>query len=157
MPTAVLKNAQDADAWVTSLSCPVTVSWTQGVDRTKQQNALMWQWAGEVSKQNGDMSPDEVQAEWKLHHGVPILRAQDDNFREFYDCSMMGINYATKLEIMQRGFPITRDMNKSQMIEFMNRVQAECAQQNWIVTDPDPGLANWMQATTSRKERNDAR
>lgn len=152
MSTAVLQSAEDAEAWLASLAYPATVSWVQGVDRSRQQNALMWQWASEVANQRGDVCADEVQAEWKLHHGVPILRAEDDSFRTFYDSAMMGIDYQTKLEIMQRGFPITRDMSKAQMVAFMNRVQAECAQQNWIITDPDPGLAEWMQATTNRKE-----
>ena len=83
MASRILRNAEDVDGFVRLLCAvklPVTVTWVQGADRSHEQNALMWIWAGEVAAQLGDREAADVQAEWKLTIGIPILRADDPGF-----------------------------------------------------------------------------
>jgi len=133
------------------LAYPVTVSWVQGENRTEQQNALVWKWASEVAKQRGDTYQSKQHAEFKLEIGVKIARGRNDKFRALYDSCLLDLDYERKINIMEAGYPVTRNFKKLAMIEFITRVQEHCAQRNWIITDPDPGLAEWMQATTDRK------
>jgi hypothetical protein len=89
---------------------PVTVEWTPGRDRTLDQNRLQFLWAREASEQRGDMTADEVRCEWKLVHGVPILREESAEFREVYDAAIKPLPYAKKLLAM-RFIPVTSEMN----------------------------------------------
>jgi hypothetical protein len=88
MPHRVIITPDDLDALgrvLASLKLPITVQWKAGRDRSLDQNALMWMWAAESAAQRGDQTADETQREWKLVHGVPILRSEDAEFCQFYD------------------------------------------------------------------------
>jgi hypothetical protein len=119
-----------------ALKLPITVEWKQGRDRSLQQNDTMWMWAMEAARQRGDMTPDEIQQEWKLHHGVPILREEEPKFREVYDEALKGQPYPVKLKAM-RFLPITSIMSVKQMTRFLDTVQRECAEQGIRLTNPD--------------------
>ena len=82
MPHRIITTDHELAAFVAflgNLKLPITVEWVQGRDRTRDQNALQWLWATEAAHQLGDRTSDEIQREWKLRHGVPILR---ENFLE---------------------------------------------------------------------------
>lgn len=125
------------------LSLPVTVEWIQGRDRTRDQNALQWLWASEASHQLGDRMADEVQREWKLRHGVPILREDSAEFREVYDKAIKPLAYHLKLEAM-RFLPVTSEMKVRQMVRYLDTIQRECAEQGIRLTDPDPSLSKYQ-------------
>jgi hypothetical protein len=120
-----------------TLKQPFTIEWRQGRDRSLDQNELMWLWATETARQRGDVTSDEVQQEWKLIHGVPILREEEPKFREVYDEALKGQPYPVKLKAM-RFLPITSIMSVKQMTTFLDTVQRECAGQGIRLTDPDP-------------------
>lgn len=120
-----------------TLKQPFTIEWRQGRDRSLDQNELQWVWATEAARQRGDMTSEEVQCEWKLHHGVPILREEEPSFREIYDEALKGQPYPVKLKAM-RYLPITSIMSVKQMTRFLDTVQRECAEQGIRLTDPDP-------------------
>jgi hypothetical protein len=146
MADRIIRTPEDLDLWIKFLlarKLPITVSAIDGADRTGQQNRLQWLWASEAAHQRGDMSTDEVQREWKLRHGVPILREQSPEFREFYDQHLKRLTYPQKLEAM-RFVPITSEMRVKQMVQFMDTVQRECAEQGIKLTDPDPDLAAYQ-------------
>lgn len=125
------------------LKLPFTVEWHQGADRSLSQNALMWRWAGEAAEQRGDMTADEVQREWKLRHGVPILRADSEQFRAVYDAALRSLTYPMKLELM-RHIAVTSDMTVRQMVRFLDAVDRECADNGIRLTEPDPDLAKYQ-------------
>ena len=119
-----------------ALKLPITVSWKQGMDRSLDQNALMWKWAGEFAEQMGDRTADETQRQWKLTIGVPILRSENDDFREFYDKGLRRLSYPEKLAAMQY-VPVTSIMTVPQMRKLMDAIQREAAEHGVRLTDPE--------------------
>ena len=64
---------------------PFTVIITKGKKRSVFQNNLQRMWILEISEQLGDLTPEEIRGYCKLTIGVPILRAENDDFCEKYD------------------------------------------------------------------------
>ena len=145
MASRILRDAADVDALVRLLCAvklPVTVTWQQGADRSGEQNALQWLWATEVAAQIGDQAAD-VQAEWKLKIGVPILRADDPDFRAAYDQAVRPLPYADKIEIMKHFFPVTSLMKVRQMCRFLDQVERQCLGMGLRLTQPPDDLASY--------------
>jgi len=138
-----------------NLKLPVTVEWVQGRDRTRDQNALQWLWATEAASQYGDRTADEVRHEWKLRHGVPILREDSAEFRELYDRAIKPLPYHMKLEAMAF-IPVTSEMKVRQMVRYLDAVQQECAENGLRLTDPDPELAAYQNRYRAKPERDAA-
>lgn len=138
MAHRIIASPADLDAFVEflpSLKLPFTVEWVQGRDRSGEQNRTMWLWASQASQQLGE-TPDEVQRRWKLHHGVPILREDSEEFRQFYDRALKRLPYELKLEAM-RFVPVTSEMKVRQMVRFMDAIWKECGEQRIALTDPE--------------------
>lgn len=72
--------------------------------------------------------PEDDAAGWKryckLHHGVPILRVEDPQFRDAYDKSIKSLPYETKLAIMTY-WPVTSLMDKDQISRYIAALQAD--------------------------------
>lgn len=126
-----------------NLKLPVTVEWVQGRDRTRDQNALQWLWATEAAAQLGDRTADELQRDWKLRHGVPILREDSAEFRAIYDAAIRPLTYEQKLEVM-RFIPVTSEMKVRQMVRYLDTIERECAENGIRLTAPDPDLATYQ-------------
>jgi hypothetical protein len=103
-----------------------------GKDRSLDANAVTHVWYGQIARELGDTTAAAVHAECKLMHGVPILRAEDADFRAMYDRLFKGrFTYAEKLEIMERcDFPVTRLMTTDQMNRYRDAVQHAYAEGN---------------------------
>lgn len=139
MAHRVIRTEQDLADLVTflgTLKLPLTVRWQQGANRSLDQNQLQWKWAGEVARQRGDMEQDEVQREWKLRYGVPILREASEEFREVYDTMIRPHSYEKKIEAMDL-IDVSSIMTVRQMTAYLDRIQRECAQQGLRLTDPE--------------------
>ena len=65
----------------------------------------------------------------KLHHGVPILRAEDAEFRETYDSAIKGLAYEQKLRVM-RILPVTSLMTKAQLSAYLEAVREDFEKRN---------------------------
>lgn len=146
MAERIISTPEELDLWIKFLlarKLPITVSSVDGRDRTGQQNRLQFLWAREASDQRGDMTPDEVRCEWKLVHGVPILREESPDFRDLYDESIRALPYERKLKAM-RFIPVTSEMSVRQMVRYLDTIQRECAEQGIVLTDPDPALAAYQ-------------
>ncbi len=104
--------------------------------RSLDQNDLQFLWAKEVAQALGDRTAAEVQRDWKLRHGIPILRAEDDGFRETYDANLKGLPFEAKLKLMEY-IPVTSLMTVKQMSEYLNMVQREALEQGIRLTDPE--------------------
>ncbi|MCJ9707642.1 recombination protein NinB [Bordetella hinzii] len=94
--------------------------------RTPAQNAFSHAWYEEIS----EAFPEDDELGWKcyckLHHGVPILRAEDEEFRLAYDGTIKGLTYEQKLLAM-RVFPVTSRMNVGQLTKYANAVRDDFA------------------------------
>jgi hypothetical protein len=146
MAHRIIDNEADLAAFkvlLDNLAMPFTVEWVQGRDRSKDQNALQFLWATEAAFQRGDLTAEEVRREWKLRHGVPILREDSAEFRELYDRAIKPLPYEMKLEAMAF-IPVTSEMKVRQMVRYLDTVQRECLQQGIRLTDPDPMLAAYQ-------------
>lgn len=143
MTERVINSAQDLELWITFLrgkKRPLTVSATDGRHRSVEQNKLQRLWCIEVSEQLGDHTPEEVRAISKLQIAVPILRAEDEEFREAYDAALKGLPYEVKLACMKEpiDMPVTRRMNVSQKKRFLDEMHRFWSEQGVQLTDPDP-------------------
>lgn len=94
--------------------------------RTPAQNAFSHAWYEEIA----EAFPEDDELGWKcyckLHHGVPILRAEDEEFRLAYDGTIKGLTYEQKLLAM-RVFPVTSRMNVGQLTKYANAVRDDFA------------------------------
>lgn len=139
MPHRTIRTEQDLiDTFklLKTLDGPLTLQWSKGLKRSLDQNDLQFKWATEAAQQRGDMTPAEVQREWKLRYGVPILRANNEQFRAHYDKNMKGWTYADKLEAMEY-LPVSSILTVPQMSEYLNTIQRECLEQGIRLTDPE--------------------
>lgn len=147
MPHRILDTEDDLHDFMRFLgnaALPITVEWVKGRDRTKDQNSLQWLWASEAAAQFGDRHSEDVQANWKLIHGVPILREDSAEFRSDYDTMIKPLPYELKIRLMKMGFPVTSIMKVRQMVRYLDTVQRECLQMGLRLTDPDPELAKYQ-------------
>jgi len=146
MPHRIINSADDLASFTRflgNLKLPVTVEWVQGRDRTRDQNALQWLWASQVASQTYTDAAD-VQAEWKLRYGVPILRQSSAEFRELYDTTLEPLPYEMKVRAMRDlGIAVTSQFKVRQMVQFLDTVQRETLQAGLELTDPDPELATY--------------
>lgn len=107
-----------------------------GQDRSLSQNALSHVWYGEVSRRLKEQTPEEVKCECKLRFGVPILRAEDEDFREMYDAAIRRhLTYEQKLRAM-RYLPVTSLMTKNQLSRYLEAVQKEYADRGLALEFP---------------------
>jgi len=94
--------------------------------RSRAQNAFSHAWYGEIAQ----ALPEDDALGWKcyckLHHGVPILRAEDEAFREAYDGAIKSLPYERKLLAM-RVFPVTSRMNTRQLTKYADAVRDDFA------------------------------
>ena len=91
--------------------------------RTLPQNALIYILYGQISRESGQESVQEVRRRCKLHCGVPILRAEDEEFRTAYDSVLKPLQYPQKLIAMDY-WPVTSRMNTSQLSAYVAAIES---------------------------------
>ncbi len=147
MPDRILRTQHDIVSFATfleGLKLPLTVEWQAGKHRSQEQNRLQWLWSKEVAEQLGDRDQSDVQAEFKLEIGIPILR-EEPTFREKYDRILRNHTYEEKIIIMRDfDFPVTRLMKTPQMVRFLDTIQNRYLERGFQLTDPDPDMAKHM-------------
>lgn len=119
------------------LKCPTCGRERRGKpDRSAEQNRLQFKWATEVAQQCGDRSIDEIREDWKLRHGVPILRRDLEQFRDIYDEILKPRSYEEKLKAMKY-ISVSSIMTVKQMQEYLDAIQREALQQGFLLTEPE--------------------
>lgn len=107
-------------------------SWKTGKDRSLPQNSFTHAWYGQMARE----LPEDDALGWKcyckLHHGVPILRAEDEEFRETYDAVIKPLDYERKL-IAMREWPVTSRMTRKQLTRYAELVQQDFAQRGVLL------------------------
>jgi hypothetical protein len=104
--------------------------------RTGEQNALAFAWYAEVAAKVGQESARDVRRYCKLHHGVPIMRAEDAEFREAYDVVIKPLAYELKLIAMD-SWPVTSLMETVQLSQYLEAVQQDYMRQGVMLEFPD--------------------
>jgi len=142
MTTRVIKGARDREDFAKlsgTYKYPYTVTIVKGGIRSAEQNRLQRLWHGEAAEQLQDESAEDKRAHCKLHFGVPILRAENEQFREQYDRIVRPLPYETKLELMKApiDFPVTRLMTTDQKTRFLDAMWAHYTSLGVRLTDPD--------------------
>ncbi len=124
---------------IMNMKLPITVNVKKGKDRTVEQNKLQRLWLREATDQLQDSTIEEKRAYCKLHFGVPILRNENDEFREKYDRIIRPLSYEEKLEIMALpiDFPVTRLMTTGQSKRYLDDIYHHFTGMGCKLTDPE--------------------
>lgn len=117
---------------------PFTVQITKGKRRSVEQNKLNRLWMNEIAEQIGDTTPEKVRGQCKLMFGIPILREENEDFRERYDSVIKPHSYDDKLIMMMEplDFPVTRLMTTSQETRYLDAIYAHFTQMGLKLTEP---------------------
>jgi hypothetical protein len=144
MTTRAIKNADDLallKVYLDGRKRPFTVEVTDGRDRSAEQNRLSFKWYKEIHEQSGE-DVEDVRARCKLEHGIPILRAEVENFRKVYDRLIKPLDYKDKLDLIRAtDMPVTRLMSVDQMSRYMDAVFLKHAEFGIALTIPPDKFA----------------
>lgn len=100
-----------------------------GKDRSLDQNAISHAWYEQLANELKEEDALGWKAFCKLHFGVPILRAEDEQFRQFYDTALkQNLTYEQKIEAM-KFVPVTSLMTKQQLSAYLESMQAHFIKQ----------------------------
>lgn len=117
---------------------PFTISFAKGGARTSKQNRLLHLWIGEIQQQKDEESHEWWRGYCKLELGVPLLRNEDEAFKQAYDTTVKPLPYETKIRCMMEpiAFPVTSRMTTKQMTQFLNEVHRHFAEQGIELSIP---------------------
>lgn len=100
----------------------VKIDIKEGKARSLSQNSLAHIWYEQLARELREDDAMGWKSYCKLHHGVPLLRSEDEEFRTFYDASIKPLTYEQKLSAM-RFVPVTSLMTKPQLSAYLELVQ----------------------------------
>ena len=105
--------------------------------RSIDQNAISHTWYEQLARELPEDNAIGWKAYCKLHIGVPILRAEDESFRAFYDGALKnGLTYEQKLQAMAF-VPVTSLMSKKQLSRFLETMQMEFIGRGVVLEFPE--------------------
>lgn len=107
-----------------------------GKDRSIPQNAITHVWYEQLARELREDDALGWKCYCKLHHGVPILRAEDEEFRANYDAVIKPLGYEQKL-IAMRCWPVTSIMTKEQLSKYAEAVQADFSKRGVVLEFPE--------------------
>lgn len=118
---------------------PFTATLVAGKHRTTAQNRLQRKWMTEIAEQMPDEKAEYWRGYCKLRFGVPLLRAENDEFREKYDAVVKPLSYEQKIAIMSEplDMPVTRLMTTKQKTAYLDEIFRHFSEQGVILTIPD--------------------
>lgn len=94
-----------------------------GKSRSEQQNDISHVWYDQLSRELREDNALGWKAYCKLTIGVPILRAEEEEFRANYDASVRHLTYEQKLKAMHF-IPVTSLMTKAQLSQYLETMQS---------------------------------
>ena len=110
-------------------------TYTTNKPRSTDQNAISHAWYAQLATELREDDELGWKCYCKLHHGVPILRAEDESFRETYDAAIKPLAYEKKLLIM-RNWPVSSIMTKPQLSKYAEAIQADFRARGVILEFP---------------------
>tara|TARA_R110000824_G_scaffold39383_1_gene119210 strand:+ start:1170 stop:1601 length:432 start_codon:yes stop_codon:yes gene_type:complete len=115
---------------------PFNATVADGRKRSLDQNKLQWTWAKEISEQRGDEAPDYYQRYNKLHYGVPILRAENEDYREDYDFVIKPLTYEQKMKAM-KFYTVSSVMKTKQFSQYLDEIYRFWSGEGIQLTQPE--------------------
>ena len=94
-----------------------------GKDRSIDQNSISHAWYQQIANELREETALGVKNYCKLHYGVPILRAENEEFRIQYDTVLKPLSYEKKLMAMNF-LPVTSLMTKGQLSQYLAAMQS---------------------------------
>lgn len=114
----------------------VEVDIRSGKRRSDDQNALSHSWYEQIARELREQSAHEVKRECKLLFGVPILRAEEPDFKAQYDALVKDrFSYEEKLALMD-WMPVTSLMTTDQLSRYLEAMQAWYGKRGVILEFP---------------------
>lgn len=105
--------------------------------RSLDQNALAAVWYEQMAREDRQYDTLGHKSYCKLVHGVPLLRAEESEFRKRYDSLIRSrFSYEEKLELM-RWFPVTSLMSVDQLSRYLEAVRDDYGKRGVILEFPD--------------------
>lgn len=142
MTSRVIETEQDRQMLVKFIGLqelPFTAAIVKGKHRTDKQNRLGRQWVNEIAAQLPEHHAEYWRGHCKLHHGVPILRAENEEFCEVYDRLIRPLDYERKIELMMVPIDIavTRIMTTKQKTDYLDAIYRQFTSLGVVLTDPN--------------------
>lgn len=143
MAQRIIRTDDDLELLITYLrgqKLPLAVSVERYSHRTVQQNKLQRLWIKEIAEQLPDNSAEYWRGYCKLHFGVPIMRAENEEFQQTYDEIIRPLPYEAKIRLMMVpiDLPVTRIMNLRQKQQYLDDMMAHFLEQGVALTEPEP-------------------
>lgn len=120
----------------------VVVSLRPGKDRTLDQNALWFALYQRIAQMTQIGDVEDARRYCKLHYGVAILNAEDEDFHRSWFRTMKHLSYEEKLEMMGAcklfgpdGFPVTRLFSRPQGVAYTDRIVADFSASGVVFDD----------------------
>lgn len=114
----------------------VEVDIRSGKRRSDDQNSISHAWYEQIARELREQSAHEVKRECKLLFGVPILRAEEPDFREQYDALVKDrFSYEEKLALMD-WMPVTSLMTTDQLSRYLEAMQAGYGKRGVVLEFP---------------------
>lgn len=107
-----------------------------GKDRTGDQNRIFHAWMGQLARELPEHDTLGWKSLCKLHYAVPILRAEDEEYRVKYDATVKPMSYEQKITIMEF-WPATSLMTVQQLSRFLEVVQIAFQPQGIFLEFPE--------------------
>lgn len=141
MTTRIIRDEQDRKLLIKLImgqKLPFVAKVERGGIRSIEQNRLGRLWINEIAEQLNDQTPEEIRGYCKLTIGVPIMRAEDDEFCHQYDAIIRPLPYEQKLACMMEpiDLPVTRRMNTSQKHKYLEGIYRHFSEQGVVLTIP---------------------
>lgn len=97
---------------------------TSGKTRSLPQNAIQHVWYTQMAMEDRQEDMRGHIRYCKYTHGIPILCAEDPDYRAMCGRLLRPLNHECRLEAMDH-FPVTRLMTKEQESRYLESVQAD--------------------------------
>lgn len=114
----------------------VSVQYGAERKRSIDQNAISHSWYEQIATELREDTVLAIKCQCKLQYGVPILRAEDADFRAMYDASIKGRTYEEKLAIMKY-LPVTSLMTTAQLSQYLEAMQTAYASRGVYLEFPN--------------------
>lgn len=114
----------------------VRVQMSTGKRRSLDQNAISHVWYEQIAEELREDTALGVKRFCKLTMGVPILRADDAEFRELYDATVKPMPYEHKLRAMDL-LDVTSLMDKGQFSQYLEAMQLHYRERGVMLEFPE--------------------
>ena len=133
-----IKSPEDVvrlNAFLADMPMPYRVTVSNDPDRTKEQNALLHKWFGEVARQRGDVHMMDVKAQSNFTYGKPILTRDDPTYAAFFGA--VHLTHEQTIKAYKLGYiACTSLMKVGQLREYMDAFSTDMRAEGFTLSDP---------------------